>query len=294
MNIDTGLMISVFVPIGLALMMFGLGLALTLEDFRRVKQQPRAVLVGLFVQLFVSPVFAYILVKIFALSPYYAIGLLLLSAAPGGPSANLYSNLAGGEVALNVTLTAINSLIAIIYVPAVVSLSYLLMLGSQKEIPPQFLKLFQVLLLIGIPMGLGMWARSRKPGFANAMIPFIKKASILFLIFLTTFGFYNEKEKLMAGLGDLAVVVFVFNVGCLLLGFYVSKLMKLTFKQNIAITIELGLHNCAMILAIALSPQLLNNTDVALPSALYAIMMQFTIGFTAYLFHRQQKVGGKG
>jgi len=119
---DSGL-ITVVLPLALAIVMMGLGLELTPKDFTRVTKQPKAVVIALFTQLILLVGIAFLLCKLFALPPLLAVGVMLLAASPGGTTANLYSYLFKGDVALNITLTAINSVLAAITLPLIVNFS---------------------------------------------------------------------------------------------------------------------------------------------------------------------------
>src|SRR5688572_19262939 len=121
---------AIFMPAALGIIMLGLGLSLTLADFKRVAVYPRAVFVGLACQMLILPVVCFLLVKFFALEPALAVGMMLLAASPGGISANLYSHLSQGDVALNITLTAVNSILTLISIPLIVNLSLTHFMGE--------------------------------------------------------------------------------------------------------------------------------------------------------------------
>ena len=120
---QASLLSNVLLPLALAVVMLGLGLGLTLADFRRVAAMPKPVIVGLTLQTLVLPGVAFLLAQVFNLPPELAVGLMLLAASPGGPTANIYSHLAKGDVALNITLTATNSLICLVSLPLILNYS---------------------------------------------------------------------------------------------------------------------------------------------------------------------------
>ena len=167
---DDSVLTSVLLPIALAIIMLGLGLTLTVADFSRVLRMPRAVLVALGVQVILLPLICFGLVKLFGLAPALAVGMMLLAASPGGTTANLFSHLAGGDVALNVTLTAVNSVLAVITLPIVVNLSLDHFLGD-GEIGLQPAKMLQVFAIVLVPVALGMLLRNKLPGFAERVSP---------------------------------------------------------------------------------------------------------------------------
>src|SRR6186713_2417007 len=155
----TSTVFTVFMPIALGLVMFGLGLTLTVADFARVLKYPKAAAVALTCQLVVLPAICYGLVVAFDLEGALAVGMMILVAAPGGITANLFSHLAGGDVALNITLTAINSLLSAVTLPVVVGLATLRFMGDEASIGLQFGKFVQVLAVVLIPVAIGLWAR---------------------------------------------------------------------------------------------------------------------------------------
>ena len=128
--VQSGILVSLLLPLAIGIIMLGLGLSLTLDDFRRVARYPRAVLIGLLLQSVLLPGVAFAIAIALKLSPPLAIGLMLLAAAPGGPTANIYSHLARGDVALNITLTAINSLMCLLTLPIIMNLSLCLLYTS--------------------------------------------------------------------------------------------------------------------------------------------------------------------
>ena len=175
-------LLTAFLPIALGIIMLGLGLSLTLADFTRVVKYPKPVLIGLVCQLLVLPFLCFLIVQGFRLEPALAVGLMLLAASPGGTTANLYSHLAHGDVALNVTLTAVNSMIAILSMPLLVNLSLLYFMSADQAIPLQFAKVLQVFAIVLLPVGLGMLVRRYWPRFANRMEKPMKIVSALFLV----------------------------------------------------------------------------------------------------------------
>ena len=160
---------TIFMPVALALVMFGLGLTLTVADFKRVVKYPKATAVALACQLVVLPVVCFGLVLAFDLQGALAVGMMLLVAAPGGITANLLSHLAGGDVALNITLTAINSLLSAVTLPVVVGLATWRFMGDEASIGLQFGKFVQVLAVVLIPVAIGLWARHRFSAWADRM-----------------------------------------------------------------------------------------------------------------------------
>lgn len=167
--VQTNNLTAIFLPIALSVIMVGLGLGLTIADFKRVVEFPRAVVVALVAQMLVLPVVCFSIAKVFGLAPALAVGLMLLAASPGGATANLFSHLAHGDVALNVTLTAVNSVLSLLTLPLIVNFSLNAFMGEGQSIALQFSKIAEVFAIVLVPVGIGMIARSKKPGFADRL-----------------------------------------------------------------------------------------------------------------------------
>lgn len=277
---------SVLLPVALAIIMLGLGLTLTVADFTRVLRMPRAVLVALGTQVLLLPVICFGLVTLFDLAPALAVGMMLLAASPGGTTANLFSHLAGGDVALNVTLTAVNSVLAMITLPIVVNLSLAHFLGD-GQIGLQPAKMLQVFAIVLIPVALGMLLRNKQPGFAERMARPVKLGSILVLALVIFAAVYTERDNVLDYLAAVGVVAVLLNVLSLALGYAVPRLARLGERQSIACSMEIGIHNATLALTIALSPSLLDNSEMSIPVAVYGIVMFIpTAAFAYYLSHR--------
>ena len=160
---------SVLLPVALAVVMFGLGLSLTVEDFVRVRRHPAAVVVALVCQLVLLPAVCFGLVLLFGLPPLLAVGMMLLAASPGGTTANLFSHVFRGDVALNITLTAVNSVLAVVTLPLVANFAIGHFTTGGDGLDLQFDKVVQVFAIVLIPVVLGMLVRRRSPGFADRM-----------------------------------------------------------------------------------------------------------------------------
>ncbi|MFC9693810.1 bile acid:sodium symporter family protein [Kribbella sp. NPDC056951] len=274
-------------PIALAIIMFGLGLSLTTGDFARVARMPKAVLVALGTQVVLLPVICFGMVKVFGLAPALAVGMMLLVASPGGTTANLFSHLAGGDVALNVTLTAVNSVLAVITLPIVVNLSIAHFLGDSGQLGLQPAKMLQVFAIVLVPVALGMLVRSRKPGFADRMERPVKIGSAVVLALVIFAAIYTERANFLDYLAAVGLIAVLLNVISLALGYVVPRVAGLGERQSIACSMEIGIHNATLALTIALSPALLNNSEMATPVAVYGIVMFFPTALVAYLLSRR-------
>lgn len=267
-------------PIALAIIMLGLGLTLTGADFRRVLDQPRCVVVALMCQVILLPAICFGLAVGWGLVPELAVGLMLLAASPGGPIANIFSHLSNGDVALNITLTAVNSLLSLFTLPLVVNLSLSWFMGEGRDVPLQFSKIAQVFLFVLVPVATGMALRHRRPTLAQRLDQPVRLLSIIVLAAMFMLVFVGAREALMTNLSTVGAVVLMFNIVSLAVGYGIARLVKLHKPQAIAIALEVGIHNAALAITIALSPQLLGNPTMGIPPMIYGLTMVVTaMGF---------------
>ena len=271
-------LLTLFLPAALGIIMLGLGLSLTLADFARVVKLPKPVLIGLSCQLLLLPLVCFFLAKAFALEPALAVGLMLLAASPGGTTANLYSHLAHGDVALNITLTAVNSVVAVLTMPLIVNLSLGYFMQGDQALPLQFTKVVQVFAIVLGPVAIGLWIRSRAPAFAARMEKPVKIISALFLLVIIVLALVKDWQTFLDYAPVVGGAALAFNLISLAVGYWVPRLLKLSLRQSIAIGMEIGIHNGTLAIALALSPMLLNNPTMSIPAAIYSIIMFFTAG----------------
>lgn len=280
-------LISTGLPIALAIIMFGLGLSLTVDDFRGVARQPKAVIVALVVQVLILPWVAFGLVLAFGLPPLLAIGVMLLAASPGGTTANLFSHLFRGDVALNITLTAINSVIAAFTIPLITNLA-IGHFDHDGELGLQFGKVAQVVAIVLVPVVIGMVVRSRWPDFAKTADKPVRIFSVVVLLAVTIGAIIGERENLLDYLAQVGLVTGLFCLISLSAGYFVAKALKLGERQAIASSMEIGIHNTTIALTIALS--VLAVTEIAVPAAVYSILMYLVAPAFGFLITRRHTV----
>ena len=280
---------TVFLPIALAVIMFGLGLSLTVADFTRVVRYPKASLIALGCQILVLPAICLGLVLLFDLDPPLAVGMMLLAAAPGGTTANLFSHLAHGDVALNITLTAVNSVLAVITLPIVVNLSLQGFMEGEEAIGLQPDKLLQVFAIVLIPVAIGMLVRRRTPGFADRLNRPVRIASIVVLVSVIAVAVFQERGNVMDYIESVGLLALIFCVVSLTIGYTVPRALRVPRGQAIASSFEVGIHNSTLAITIALSPALLDSAEMAIPAAVYGIAMFIPAGILAYLLNRRRE-----
>ncbi|MHB8878449.1 MAG: bile acid:sodium symporter family protein [Myxococcaceae bacterium] len=286
---QSSVLTAVFLPVALGVIMLGLGLSLTLADFKRVVLYPKAVAVGLFCQMLVLPALCFGLAKGFGLPPELAVGLMLLAASPGGATANLYSHLARGDVALNITLTAVNSVLSLFTLPFIVNFALVAFMGAGKTIPLQFDKVLQVFAIVLVPVSIGMAIHAKAPKVAARLNRPVRIMSAVLLIIVIAATVLKERAHLVEYFQQVGLAALAFNLASMALGYSLPLLVRLPRPQAIAIGMEIGIHNGTLAIAIASSPLLLNNSTMAIPPAIYSLIMFFTAAAFGFAVSR----GGK-
>jgi len=271
---QASILTDLLLPLSIGIIMFGLGLSLTMDDFRRVARYPLAVGFGLFLQIVLLPFAAALIAIALKLRPELALGLMLVAAAPGGATANIYSHLAKGDVALNITLTAVNSVIALITLPIVINLSLEYFYGAGQYVPPPHRKIVEVAAIILIPVLIGMFVRARSEAFAKRMEKPVKIFSIAVLTILILAAIYIERANLLSSIVAVGLACLLFNLVSMLTGYLAPLALKLPERQAIAITMEIGIHNTALAIYVALN--VLNNPAASLVPGIYTLCMYLT------------------
>lgn len=269
---------TIGLPIALGIIMFGLGLSLTVGDFARVLKQPKAVFIALACQLVMLPAICFGLVLLFKLPPVLAVGMMMLAASPGGTTANLYSHLFRGDVALNISLTAVNSVIAVITLPIITNLAIAYFNPFDNHLGLQWRKALEVFAIVLLPVILGMLVRKFWPGFADRMDTPVRIASMLILILVIVGAVLTNRAILAEHFWSLAGITALFCLVSLAVGFWVPRVFGVGERQAIASSFEIGIHNAT--LAIVIAQTVLGSAELALPAAVYGVLMFFiALGF---------------
>jgi BASS family bile acid:Na+ symporter len=261
---------TIGLPIALAVIMFGLGLGLSGEDFRRVGQRPKVVAVALACQLVLLPAVCFALVVLADLPPLLGIGMMLLAASPGGTTANLMSHLFHGDVALNISLTAVNSVISIVTLPIVTGLA-IAYYDRGDEVSVPFEEVLKVFLIILVPVAIGMLVRSRNAAFAARMDRPVRMLSAVLLGLLVVAILVDERDNIEGYFADVGLVSAAFCAISLVVGYVVPKAFGVVEKQAIASSFEIGLHNGT--LAIFIAVEVLGSVTFSVPAAVYSLVM---------------------
>lgn len=281
--VEESIVTKVFLPIALAVIMFGMGLSLTTDDFKRVMVYPKATVLGLLNQLVLLPIVAFGYAKIFPLSPELAVGLMILAICPGGVTSNLISHVSKGDTALSITLTAISGVITAITIPFVLRFSLEYFMAEEERISLPIAKtILQIFVITIIPVLVGMSTRSLSESFANRMGKPVKILSVIFFILVLMAAILSEKDDLPKMFKQVGIVALALNITTMLLGFLTSRVVKLDLSQSITIAIESGIQNGT--LAIVIATSILNNAQMSVTPAIYSLLMFVTGGFMMFRF----------
>ncbi|MET8796045.1 bile acid:sodium symporter family protein [Nocardia sp. NPDC004568] len=275
---------AVALPLALGIVMFGLGLTLTVDDFARVARFPKAALIALICQLIVLPALCFGLVRLFGLDGALAVGMMLLAASPGGTSANLFSHIAGGNVALNITLTAVNSVLAVFTLPIVVGLSYSVFLDDGTGIGLRPDKFLQVFALVLVPVVLGITVRRLFADWALRMHATVKIAAAVVLALVVVTALVSEFDAFTEHVGQLGAIALLLCVCSLLIGYAVPRAFGVERADAIAAGMEIGVHNAALAITIAVT--VLGDETMAVPGAVYGFLMNIPAALATFLFAR--------
>lgn len=266
--------ISTLLPAGLAFIMFALGLKLSVADFRRVVAYPVAVGLGLIAQTLLLPLTAFAITMLFDLSPQTAVGLMILAACPGGVTAAMITDLSRGDTCLSITLTACTSLLSFVTVPLIVGFSLEHFLGQATTIDfPVGQAIGGLFLITLVPVAAGLLFNQTgwlTPAVAK-LVGRLATAVFLAIVFLT---FFTEWPSITAHFATIAPAVLLLNVVTMCTGALLGVAGRLPTASRIALAVECGIQNSALGITVAVS--LLSVSGLAVPSVIYAFLMNIT------------------
>jgi bile acid:Na+ symporter, BASS family len=276
---------TLVLPIALATIMLGLGLSLKNDDFFRIFKYPKAVTIGLIGQLVILPIIALAIVKVIPMPPAIAVGLIILALCPCGPSSNMITYLAGGDVALAVTLTVFSSMITVFTIPLFASMAVNSFLGTNAIVSlPIGATMGQIFVITVIPIALGMLIQSRFPEIARRLEKVTNKLAVGFLVLIIILLVAKEWSKLPGFIVQAGTGVMLLNILGMAAGYAISKMLKLNVAQQLCIAIEVGIQNGT--LAIAITAGILKDAEMAIPAAIYSLFMYLT-GFAVIAYSKR-------
>lgn len=284
---QANLLTEIFLPIALGIIMLGMGLSLTVADFKRIALFPKATFVGLFSQLVLLPTVAFLTLKLIDLPPELAVGVMLIAFCPGGATSNLLSNLARADVALSITLTAISSMITVFTIPLFINMAMEHFMGEGRYVQLPLVKtMLQIIMITIIPVSIGMIIRWKSPSGAKRAERPVKIASAIFIALVIAGVILKERHNLAGYFVQVGVIMLLINLIILTIAYLVANFFRLSHPQRAAVSIEAGIQNGTLAIAIATSSLLLNNAQMSIPAAVYSLIMFGTGGFAVYLFSR--------
>ena len=262
-------------PLALAIIMFGLGLGLTLNDFLRVFKIPRDFLVGFICQVILLPIIAFLLIKIIPMPLEIALGVMIIAAAPGGVTSNILTKFANGDVALSVSLTAVVSLISIISVPFILFTSAnLLGVTDLKTEITMVAIVIKMLFVVTVPVVLGMIVRSLMTDYIISKALIIQRLSVILFLMVFISIWVEEWDNIISFLTRAGLICLVLNLVMIFLGYYIAKFFTSGIAQRKCISLECGLQNGT--LAVFVASQLFDEMIFMVPTAAYALIMFLT------------------
>ena len=278
--------VTTIAPIALALLMLGLGASLTVADFLRVLKNPKDFFIGFVCQLFVLPLVAYLLIILLKVPVELALGVMLIAAAPGGVTSNVLTKFADGDVALSISLTAIMSLISIVWVPFIVlqSIELFNINYVSKEISMIGISL-KMFFVVTIPVMLGMIIRHFANNFIINNIKTIQRLSIGIFIIVFAAIYIEEWNKIIKFLTTAGIITFILNITMMIIGFYVAKFFASGIAQQKCVSLECGLQNGT--LAVFVGTQLFDDITYMIPTAAYALIMMTTSVIFVLILRKQ-------
>ena len=262
-------------PLALAIIMFGLGLGLTLNDFLRVIKIPRDFIVGFICQVILLPIIAFILIKIIPMPLEIALGVMIIAAAPGGVTSNVLTKFANGDVALSVSLTAIVSILSILTVPLIIFTSADLLgfseINREISIISIALKMFFV---VTVPVIFGMIVRSLMTDFIVRKTLIIQRISVILFMIVFISIWVEEWDRIISFITRAGLVALILNIVMIFIGYYMAKYFTSGVEQRKCISLECGLQNGT--LAVFVATQLFDDIIFMVPTAAYALIMFVT------------------
>lgn len=275
---ESNFLTEIFLPISLGIIMLGMGLALTPNDFKRVVLYPKATAIGILNQIVVLPIVGFLILLIMPMStPELAVGIMVLAACPGGPTSNLISHISRGDTALSISLTAISSIIVVFTIPLIVNFSLRHFMQQGEYVPlPVFNTMLSVIIITLVPVAIGMIIHAKAPRFAAMMNKPVKIMSGVLLIVVILAAVLNDKEILASSFRQAGPVALALNLSMMAFGFLSARLLRLRMAQRITISIESGIQNGT--LGITICATLLHNPTMTISPAIYSLIMFMSAG----------------
>lgn len=279
---ETGFLSQVILPLSLFIIMLGMGLSLTVNDFTRVLKAPKAAVIGILCQMLLLPLVAYLIATTMKLPGEIAVGLMILSFCPGGVTSNMYSYISKGDVALSISLTSIASLIAPFTIPFLTAISMTVFIGDQEQFTIPLAKtVSQIVIITIIPLLAGMAINYKFPTFSQRSEKTVKILSMCFLAFIITAISMKNWDNTVTYIAQTGLAALTLNILTLFAGYSIANIAGLSKPQAISIGTEVGLQNGTLALLVA--GTILGSSVMTIPIVTYSIFMLVTGALFGYL-----------
>lgn len=287
---EESILTTLFLPLALAFIMMGMGLSLSLGDFRRIVVFPKAVILGLICQLILLPILGFALVTGFSMTGTLAVGVMIIAACPGGATSNLICHLSRGDTALSISLTAVSSFITVLSIPLIVNFA-IDFFGEEGSVRlPWGQTVVQIFGITILPVSIGMWIKRRRPDLSRKADRPVRIVSAVFLALIIVAALLKERDNVVAFFKLVGPVTLLLNLASLAMGLAIGALFLLSRKQRLTLSIETGIQNGT--LGILVAATLLKNPTMTIPSAIYSLIMFGTAVVVIFLGNRW--VGAEG
>lgn len=278
---------AVFLPLALAFIMLGMGLSLTIKDFKNVLLFPKAIFIGLTNQLILLPIFGFALVHVFGLSGAMAVGIMILAACPGGATSNLITHLSRGDIALSISLTAISSFVTIVSIPLIVNFA-IGYFGEEGSITlPVLETIVQIMGVTLVPVSIGMFLKKKFPLMAIKADRPVRIASAVFFALIIFAAIFKERDSVVDYFILSGPAMLMLNILTLAVGFLLATVFLLPKRQRLTISIESGIQNGT--LGIMIAATLLKNSEMTIPIAIYSLIMFMTSALIIFFANKKAR-----
>tara|TARA_R110002049_G_scaffold190930_1_gene359595 strand:+ start:56 stop:919 length:864 start_codon:yes stop_codon:yes gene_type:complete len=272
MNIVT----QVFLPVALAIIMFSMGLGLTLNDFKQIFLKPKAFALGLFCQFITLPLLAFAVISFFGLKGELAVGIMIISVCPGGVTSNVYAKLSQADVALSIALTAVTSLASVITIPLIVNWSLHHFLSASSVELPIFKSIAGIFIITSIPVLTGLLLNEKRPQLAQKMEGIFSKVAVGLFVLIVFAAIFKERANFIPYMEISGSATLLLNILTMTLALVMALVFSVPRSQVKTIVLECGIQNGT--LAIMIAATFLNNEVMTIPGAIYSLQMFITGG----------------
>jgi BASS family bile acid:Na+ symporter len=282
------LLSEVVLPLVLFVVMLGMGLSLVPDDFRRVGQYPKALVIGIVCQMIVLPLIGLGVIQLIPLTPALAVGLMVLAFSPGGVTSNMFTYLSRGDLALSITLTALVSLVTPFTIPVLTNMALADRMGETAHIALPVVKTVIVLIAITlVPVAIGMLVNAKKPALAKRSEKVVKVVSLVALFVIIGALVAKEWSQLPDWFAKVGLACLLLNALSMAAGYGVALLTKLERPQAITIGLEVGIQNGTT--ALFVTSTLLDDPEMSISPAIYSLIMFATAAAFGYLVNLGRK-----